>query len=236
MQEKNPRFVGYQPSKLSNQNQSVRLLGSNYWIAQERRLGRGVEITAVRKDVGKILHIADSAVDDNIAESYPTKKDCNDDFTISKVDIQIENMRFALVNAHPESSHPTCRAFQLKQLFLGASRQNPLLKPGQKAIIAGDFNFDPYRSKDGQDLQIWNRFVGYLGDEKPFYYHSGKVEHDPPYFTSHHTFKRRTLDHIVTNFATGKCQTLGEAPETRRLDGGTGTDHRALLVDLVIPQ
>jgi hypothetical protein len=38
------------------------------------------------------------------------------------------------------------------------------------------------------------------------------------------------LDHVITSRQlTGRCTTLGEAPNTTRLDGGGGMDHRALL-------
>lgn len=50
-----------------------------------------------------------------------------------------------------------------------------------------------------------------------------------------------TLDHVASTSAgaiLGGCTTLGEAPDTQRLDGaegGNGCDHRALLCDLNVP-
>jgi len=42
------------------------------------------------------------------------------------------------------------------------------------------------------------------------------------------------LDHVASTSLEGTCQTLGEAPDTERLDGnvGGGCDHRALLCAL----
>jgi hypothetical protein len=100
--------------------------------------------------------------------------------------------------------------------------------------VAGDFNFDPFRERSPL-TEFWNQHVGPRESGSRFYYHSGPAEHQPPYATAFSLFGRRTVDHIVSNFALGSCYTLGEAPQTHRIDGGWGMDHRALLGELWIP-
>ena len=62
---------------------------------------------------------------------------------------------------------------------------------------------------------------------KQLFYHSGISEKIPPNYT-YFFIIRRTLDIVVSNFAKGTCYVLGVSPGTKRLDGGSGTDHRAL--------
>jgi hypothetical protein len=75
----------------------------------------------------------------------------------------------------------------------------------------------------------------HVGEGKRFAYHSGPAEREPPYFTVDEVLFHLTLDHVASDFAQGTCQTLGMAPGTERLDGGKGTDHRALFCALNLP-
>jgi hypothetical protein len=121
-------------------------------------------------------------------------------------------------------------------------------------VVAGDINLDPYRTTD-VSTELWSRFVSADGPT-PYRYRSGIAEADPPPFTSNICGLSQedptgllldvvqppagpcasTLDHVAaTPDVTGTCDTLGEAPgDSRRLDGGGGTDHRGIACELVI--
>ena len=98
----------------------------------------------------------------------------------------------------------------------------------------GDLNLDPWSTSD-VSTDYWNSKVG-SAETHPSYYQSGLPETLPPYPTIQYPLFVRTLDHVVSNCFEGSMLTLGEAPGTFRLDGGTGTDHRALFGILNPPQ
>ncbi len=82
-------------------------------------------------------------------------------------------------------------------------------------------------------------FRTWVGAGEAFHCHRGPAERSPPRITASYPQilsygGDHTYDHVVSNFAAGTCTTLGEAPNTTRLDGGSGTDHRALLCHLSI--
>ncbi|HEY8488051.1 MAG TPA: hypothetical protein VIL38_03130, partial [Thermaerobacter sp.] len=159
-----------------------------------------------------------------------------------------------------------CREAQIRQALELAGLAEPAPGDGpagrraeghrRPAVLwMGDMNLDPWR-QSGPDVDLWHRWVG---PDRPLRYHSGIAEHDPPYITHHAgessnllptgrrlptveepagAFPRRTLDHVTSTFLAGTCRTLGEAPGTRRLDGGPGggMDHRALWCTLTLPK
>jgi len=213
-------------------NQARRLLGKNYTILCASRMRPeighpvGMECIGIHINAGIIeecnpgeLCFASNGLD------IPAG-DCNPEFMIMSTFARVRNFRMRLINGHPHSRNKYCRDDSLRQIFEGQGSEN--------SIIAGDFNFDPFRAA-GDTPEIWKKYVGLLGSGKPFYYHSGPAEHDPPYPTAYVLFQKKTIDHVISNFALGVCATLGEAPGTQRIDGGRGMDHQALLCDMWIP-
>jgi hypothetical protein len=158
---------------------------------------------------------------------------CDNGFNVSAASIKLMNgFSFDLVNFHPQSTNAECRAKMISLAFEGNSIRKPLIQQDH-VLLMGDFNFDPWRDRD-QSTEAWNKFFTLGWGGKSFRYHSGLVEKSPPYLTSFVFYRKRTVDFIVSNFAEGICTVLGESPSTSRLDGGKGTDHRALYGVLTI--
>lgn len=220
-------------------NQARRLLGPDYTIICATRMRKeighpvGMECIGVHTNAGEIEKCKTGELCYSIENSDIPGNNCNPEFIIMSAIAKIKNLTIRLVNAHPNSRDKYCRDYSLAQLF---TRQENIstLESNQKTIIAGDFNFDPFKSTKSSP-EIWENNVGLFGSGKPFYYHSGLAENTPPYPTAYFLLQKRTIDHVVSNFALGVCKTLGEAPDTTRIDGGKGMDHRAILCDMWIP-
>ena len=222
-----------------------RLVGPDYSIACDAR--NGFECIAVRVGVGVIEGCPQGQLCPSLARVDQPDSACDGGFTVSAVTVVLHanGMRIGIVNAHPQSNdvaslkkekaqcQTACRERALRQIFETVDGQPPLAQEDRNLIL-GDINIDPFRDDDAS-IQLWKQYVGAYSEGKPYYYHSGPAEHNPPYYTSFLPWKKRTLDHMVSNFAKGTCITLGEAPGTERLDGGKGTDHRALFCELEIP-
>jgi hypothetical protein len=99
-------------------------------------------------------------------------------------------------------------------------------------LIMGDLNLDPWKEND-VSTRYWNQQVG-MPETHEFYYHSGIAERDPPYPSIQFSAFKRTYDHVVSNFLRGTTVTLGAAPSTSRLDGGSGMDHLGIYGELFI--
>lgn len=237
--EINPNNVCYKFEEQKEKYQPRRLLGANYSIACAARnslkLGHPVslECIAVNTGVGLIEGCEAGGLCFGIGVQDTIKPGCNPDFVIHSVKARIRGLAVKLINVHVESRNRKCRNVAIRQIFERGDSYGGLAFE-EYTIVAGDFNFDPFRDKD--DLQdFWNIYVGDDNAKSPFRYHSGPVEHQPPYPTVRFLLQHRTVDHILSNFAVGASLTLGEAPGTLRLDNGLGMDHRALLCDLWIP-
>lgn len=207
--------------------QARRVLGDDFTIACEDH--NAYECVGVRVGWGTIAGCDEGALCIGGAEAAPAVDGCDPGFSVSRVAVTpTDGAPFTLVNGHPQSGFEyACRATQMEQLFGG------LVDDGQ-ALVAGDMNLDPFEDTD-ESVRVW---IDNVGDDVRFRYHSGEAEHVPPYPTLDvglETFDA-VLDHVVSDFADGTCTTLGQAPGTSRLDGGGGTDHRALLCPLSIPR
>lgn len=228
-----------------------RLVGPDYTVACDAR--SGFECVAVHTAAGSIDGCSDDALCRGFAEPVPAPAGCDPGFTVSAISATIAGQTWRVVNLHPPSSNVTCRAEQVEAAFAD-------LTDGSRNLVLGDANLDPYRSSD-ESVAAWEERVGPGSD---FAYLSGKIEHDPPYPTqftwesanlyptaaltanvvlgSGETGEQAsgerlnpTLDHVVSDAGSGTCQTLGEQPGTARLDGGAGTDHRALSCTITLP-
>ncbi len=200
-----------------SQPQVRRLLGPDYTIICESR--NQIECIGVRTDVGEILgcELGSLCTSDRMATLAPG---CRTHLTVFAATVRVRGRVFDIINAHPENRGPECRLDSIRQIFEGHIVQE------QKVLILGDLNLDPWLGDD-VSTEYWNTQVG-PPEISAFYYHSGPTERDPPYPTLRYPFFVRTLDHVVSNFLGGTTLTLGEAEGTMRLDGGRGTDHRAL--------
>jgi len=203
-----------------------RLIGDNYTIVCNSR--NQFECIAVKTSIGLILGCQPGSLCNN-ARTLPETDGCDNGFTISAATIKLlhTNLTFDIVNFHPQSTSSSCRAKMISVAITG-NQLTPSLIQENNVILAGDFNLDPWRDRD-ESAVVWNNLYSNGWNEKKFRYHSGIVEKTPPYFTSFLFYRKRTLDFIVSNFASGTCTVLGESPNTERLDGGRGTDHRAIF-------
>jgi hypothetical protein len=212
--------------------QIERLLGDAYETACDER--NGYECVAVRKD-GPVsrdgAYVTPPPVDSDDEET------CDDGFTIGVQPLLIAGAAVTLVNGHPQSGFiGRCRRKQLEQAFAVEAPN------GGTVLLSGDWNLDPFRDTDeSADLWVNNVDVPFT-EGKPFRYHSGPHEKNPPFPTTRNVLFTGTLDHVASSSngaIIGGCTTLGEAPGTERLDGadgGNGCDHRALSCDLNVPQ
>lgn len=195
-----------------------RLLGPDYTIVCETR--NAFECIAVRTGAGEILSCDPGALcHTDRFERQP--EDCRHSVSIMAATVQIKGRTFDVVNAHAENRSPACRLAAIRQVFepCGLVRE-------EKALIMGDFNLDPWR-EDDPSIRYWRQQTG-TDSASDYIYHSGIAEREPPYPTLRYPFFTRTYDHVLSNFLTGATQVLGESPETARLDGGWGMDHRAV--------
>jgi Endonuclease/Exonuclease/phosphatase family len=204
-----------------------RLLGNEYTIACNDRNRNQFECIAVKTSVGSIIGCEQGQLC-NSARTGIEVDGCDNGFTVSAATVKLRSgFTFDLVNLHPQSTDDKCRARMISLAFEGNGKNKPLIQQ-DNVLLMGDFNFDPWRDQD-KSTETWKSFFAKGWGGRDFIYHSGIVEKDPPYYTSFLFYRKRTPDMIVSNFAQGVCKVLGESPDTSRLDGGKGTDHRALF-------
>ncbi len=215
--EDDPRFVCHQDNVGAEQSQARRLLGPDYDILCDDR--RGFECVAARAGVLDGAYQAAPPVDSDADEA------CDPNFSVGAVHVTLPGAAgFTLVNGHPQSAFiGVCRNKQLQQVFADGG-----LAQGA-TLLSGDWNLDPYRAGDDPSVDTWVQHVG-PDDATRFHYHSGVAERQPPYATNVVAGIASVLDHVASTALEGTCQTLGEAPDTTRLDqgAGAGCDHRAL--------
>lgn len=238
--ENNPRKVCYYREQQVDKFQPRRLLGSDYSIACFTRVRSssdhpvGLDCIAVHNDTGVIDGCPPGDLCVNEGRMDAPGDGCNPEFVVASVVASLLGIKVILVNAHPHSVDKSCRLSAIRQIFEGNHNSSPLA--GDKySIIAGDFNFDPFRER-GELKEVWDRYVGDYGSGKPYYYHSGPSEHKPPYPTSKLIWRARTVDHVISNFLRGTCVTLSGNQNSNRIDGGRGMDHRAVFGDLWMPK
>jgi len=215
---------GHVCSEEHTRPQVRRLLGPDYSIVCEE--SNLIECIGVRTDVGEILgcELGGLCMSDRVVTIAPG---CRTHLTVFAATVKVRGRTFDIVNAHPENRSAECRLDSLQQVFEGDMIRE------EQALVLGDLNLDPWRGDD-VSTEYWNKQVG-PAETHAFYYHSGPAERVPPHPTIFYPLFRRTLDHVVSNFLAGTMLTLGEAEGTVRLDGGGGTDHRALFGRLRFP-
>jgi endonuclease/exonuclease/phosphatase family metal-dependent hydrolase len=217
-------------NKVCNETQLTpqvrRLVGEDYTIACNSR--NQFECIAVKRDFGEIIDCPNGETC-NKARTAPEIDGCDNGFTISSVTVKAKTAPtlFDVINFHPQSTSSTCRAKMINAALYGNETAVSIIQE-KKVLLLGDFNLDPWRDDD-ESVIAWNTFIQNGWNDSKLEYHSGIAENSPPFFTSFLFYKPRALDFIVSNFANGICSTLGESPNTLRLDGGKGTDHRALF-------
>lgn len=225
--------VCYYPEAVTT-SQVHRLVGPEYSIAcffhREIISGkaRGSNCIAVHQAVGLIANCGLGAECDTVARLDQPLPECDSGFSSGSLMASLKGWQVELVNVHANGFDFSCNQNTLQQIFAGTDQQQPLANYWQ-TIVAGDFNYDPFGPKDGNS-ELWHQFVGTVESETPFHYLSGPAERVPPYSTITFPFVDRTIDHVLSNFGAGQCQTLGQHPDTLPIDNGTGgVDHWALL-------
>jgi len=219
--------VCYDPQSIP---QVRRLLGPEYTIVCEPH--SQYECFGIKKDIGHVNGCPDGELCYS-TRSTDTGNNCDNGFSISAITVQLNNgFVFDMVNVHPQSMSSVCRANMLLRAFQGDKSQQPIIQ-NDNVLILGDFNLDPWRNKD-VSVKAWQSIFSKGWANKKYHYHSGVAEITPPYYTFQFIVKG-TYDLAVSNFASGICHVLGETPETARLDGGSGNDHRAVYGVLTFP-
>lgn len=208
-----------------------RILGDEYQIACDSR--NQFECVGIKFDVGSILECEVGYLCQT-NRTIQNPKGCDPGFTASAVSIRMKDgFEFDLANLHLQSTSTTCRIETLKRLLLPDANGKIFLKR-DAVLLAGDFNFDPWRSYNNTAI-FWTQIIENDWHDHGFVYHSGLVEAIPSHYTTFPLGIGRTVDFVISNFAEGVLSVMGETPKTQRLDNGYGTDHRALFGRLAYP-
>jgi endonuclease/exonuclease/phosphatase family metal-dependent hydrolase len=232
--EKDPKKVCYKYKEMEQPHQVRRLLGPDYTIVCDGRAD--FECIGVKKNLGEVGNCpAGELCLEGAALTHEIPDGCDPNSVIFGIDLNVKGISMRIVNGHPAASDRSCRARTIERMFEGYKDTPPLALTNRPAIIMGDMNMDPYTGgQEREDVAIWQK---YTGDGKPFHYLSGVAERRPPYPTD----AGRSIDHVISNEAAGKCWTLGMATGTVRLDGLSvgkpapeAPDHYAILCDVEI--
>lgn len=220
-----------------------RLVGDDYTIACDDQ--NGYECVAAKVGVASIEDCDDGELCWDLARAGDEIDGCDPGFTVSAVTVDYDGTLFDVVNVHPPSDAPgvddpqQCRHDYFDKFF---GDDAPLIEQ-ELVFVGGDFNFDPYRdSESNPEVELWRQHVSTSfeqtsDDPDQFAYHSGIVEHDPPYWTI--LLMSRTWDHAISNGLKGRCVTLGAHPGEPAIDlfhgnEGERLDHLALQCRLAI--
>lgn len=244
----NPDIIVYQESmghleylgRDPQQPQIRRMLGGAYSILADKRFQ--FEGIAVKTSVGRIVGCKPGAYKPN-PRTEKQGNLCDTGFGTQVATIRLrDGFTFELAAFHLHSVNVLCRVATLDTVFRGNPQENrPPMLQSENILIAGDLNLDPWRENDNGEQSFRAHIArGWAG--RPITYHNCLGADGLPEPTSIFPLIRRTIDIVASNFARGTLDTLGVTPGTRRLDGGRGTDHRALFGVLeyqgikVIPQ
>ncbi len=215
-----------------------RVLGSGYSIVCDARLH--VECVGVRKEFGSIEGFDPGAFSLSGAETPPLPLEscdyaagtcsedlCDAESTVSAVTVKAGGETIRVVHMHPNAAGfgedgfyqgAGCRALQVEQAFegldgFGDADGEPLAGAG-KAIVAGDFNFDPAGFVAEDELAIWERNIG---PEQRFVHLN---PHDSESGDTHPTRRGLpvTIDHVVADGFGGDCQVFSEEGGSAPLD------------------
>lgn len=234
--EKKKAKVCYRYKEREPYEQARRLLGDDYTIVCDGR--SNFECIGVKKSFAEVEGCASGELCMNgTGLTHDVPEGCDEKAVIFGVDLMIGDKKMRFVNGHPIATVEDCRAGEALRMFEGYDDVPPLADANLPTLVMGDMNLDPFRDlPESPDIKVWQAHVGEGHD---FYYLSGIAETDPPHISAG---GGKTLDHVITNFANGKCQTLGEAEGTERLDGvpaeqyvPEANDHRAILCELELP-
>jgi hypothetical protein len=158
-------------------------------------------------------------------------QNCNYDFTAHSVKLIYNNMdTITPVALHPNSMVSQCRVYEINKYW------TELIGNNTKAIIAGDWNTDVQA-----DLQVPSQFntIFSMGNYWNLFYSS--TDYSETVFLSN-----KHLDHAFSNFGQ-PCTNCGSVYGTvdlpygaalggynghPRADGGSGMDHRQILIDM----
>lgn len=200
----------------------------------QRLLGRRVRWACDRRYGWDCLAVSQRVALERPLDTRPVPPSCEDDgFTVSVGTARVHGWPVTVAVAHPSSSDVDCRADQVRDLFeAGMPRAGA-------AIVAGDFNLDPYREDDASVAAFREGTRGYaLASTDAFTsFPAGPSQLDPGGRTLDNDvaldapgpFEQRSIDHVlVRGGVKGSCA-------VRRVDGGGGMDHRAQACRLRVP-
>ena len=170
-----------------------------------------------------------------VFDTRPSPASCDDDgFTVNVGRVRVRGWPVTVTVAHPHSSSVPCRADQVLDLFEQA------LPADGAAIVAGDFNLDPFREEDASveafRAHVPSRFT-WASDDTITSVPAAPSQTDPTGTTLDNDtaldppgpLGQRTIDHVVVGGGVrGGC-------EVKRVDGGGGMDHRAQVCRLDVP-
>lgn len=222
LDERDPKKICFQ---YDGTTQMRRLLGPEYTVLCDDR--NQYVCIAVRTDFAEIVGCPAGEIC-NRARITPEFEGCDNGFVSIAATLRTKTgEEFDLLSVHLQSTSAQCRVTSLRYIFGDGSGTTPMIQ-SEKVLVMGDFNFDPWRDR-GPDIDAWNEVMraGWMGS--PLGYHSAIAESDLPLPTSRFLLMDKTIDFVASNFLQGICTVQGESPETTRLDGGDGMDHRGLF-------
>ena len=218
-------YTGRDPLK----PQIRRLLGDEYSIIADNRFQ--FEGIAVKRTTGIIEGVEPGAYAYN-PRTEIQGGECDDGFASQVVTIVLgDGTMFELAAFHLHSLDVYCRARVLRSIL--GNVPTPSKLKSNNVVLAGDFNFDPWRFVD-PSIETWHALTRTGWQGRPFHHHNHLAADGLPELTSQALFLNRTIDFVLSNFLIGTVATLGTTPGTQRLDGGSGCDHRALFGNLSV--
>jgi hypothetical protein len=160
-------------------------------------------------------------------------QNCNYDFTAHSLQLVYNSHNtdtIVPVSLHPNSMYSTCRIYEIDKYW------TDLISTNKKAIIAGDWNTDV-----DSELQVRPLFTTIFSKGHYWNLFYSSTDYSQTTFLSN-----KHLDHAFSNFGT-PCTNCGNHYGTTdlqygaalggynghpRADGGSGMDHRQILIDM----
>ena len=199
-----------------------RLVGDDYTISCASTHATCVAVLSERVTLDGCA-ANELCLDGNITAAHPTACGTMGSRTsVSRIDATVDDVSFALIPVHAlnalnEDEDP-CRLAQFELALQEMASDTD-------ALIAGDWNMDPYRAPDAFPSGIyWHTKVG---PEARFTAHNVPDDGTTPTPT---WATAATLDFVLSDFLQGECDVLGETEGTTRIDGEelATLDHRAV--------
>jgi endonuclease/exonuclease/phosphatase family metal-dependent hydrolase len=210
--ETDPRATCF--AAASRPSQVERLLGPEYAVFCDGQLD--ADCVGVRRSFGEVTAVRRQPLPAQPCHYLTTCSEggntCDLESSVIAVDVQTAAGALSVVAVHPSARGKNCRLLQIEQAFAAA---------GPRAIVAGDWNFDPDRTDELAEGAVEARWAGEGARFSAFHPRNESCQLEA-------TRGGNALDRVYGDFPRGTCtiQTLASRAE------GAILDHLAVICDL----